>query len=67
MLLLDPQLIILDEIDSGLDKEALELIVKVVLSFLNKSKTLVVITHQQKILDMIKPDQVIKMKGGRII
>jgi Fe-S cluster assembly ATP-binding protein len=67
MLLLDPQLIILDEIDSGLDKEALELIVRVVLSFLNKSKTLVVITHQQKILDMIKPDQVIRMKGGRII
>jgi Fe-S cluster assembly ATP-binding protein len=66
MLLLDPQLIILDEIDSGLDKEALELIVRVVMGFMNKTKTLTVITHQQKILDMIKPDHILNMKGGKI-
>jgi Fe-S cluster assembly ATP-binding protein len=66
MLLLDPKLIILDEIDSGLDKEALELIVKVVMDFMDKTKTLVVITHQEKILDMIKPDQILNMKGGKI-
>jgi Fe-S cluster assembly ATP-binding protein len=67
MLLLDPQLIILDEIDSGLDKEALELIVKVVLDFMNERRTLIIITHQQRILDMIKPNKIFKMKAGRVI
>jgi Fe-S cluster assembly ATP-binding protein len=67
MLLLDPQLIILDEIDSGLDKEALELVVKVVLEFININKTLIVITHQQKILDLIKLEKIIVMKGGEIV
>jgi Fe-S cluster assembly ATP-binding protein len=67
MLLLDPQLIILDEIDSGLDKEALELLVKVVLDFMNKNKTLIIITHQQKILDLIQPSQIITLKNGRIM
>jgi Fe-S cluster assembly ATP-binding protein len=67
MLLLDPQLIVLDEIDSGLDKEALELVVKVVLEFMSKDKTLIIITHQQKILDLIKSYKIIRIEAGKIV
>ena len=45
MLLLDPKLVILDEIDSGLDIDALRIICENITSNLNKSSSLVVITH----------------------
>jgi Fe-S cluster assembly ATP-binding protein len=67
MLLLDPKLIILDEIDSGLDKEALELTVDIIKKFLSKDKTIIVITHQQKILDLLQPDQLIYFKNGSVV
>jgi Fe-S cluster assembly ATP-binding protein len=67
MLLLDPQLIILDEIDSGLDKESLEIIVKIIKKFITKNKTLILITHQQKMLDLLKPDQIIYLKNGKVV
>jgi Fe-S cluster assembly ATP-binding protein len=67
MLLLDPKLIILDEIDSGLDKDALEIIVEIIKNFMNSDKTLIIITHQQKILDLLQPDEIITLKGGRLV
>ena len=67
MLLLDPNLIILDEIDSGLDKQALETIIKIIKEFMNPSKTLIIITHQQKILDLIKLYKIVELKKGKII
>ncbi len=66
MLLLDPKLIILDEIDSGLDKQALDTIIGIIKKFINQDKTLVIITHQHKILDLIKPDQIFELKKSKI-
>jgi Fe-S cluster assembly ATP-binding protein len=66
MLLLDPTLIVLDEIDSGLDVKALGEICSVVKSFLNLTKSLIVITHNPKILDYITPDQVVVLDSGKI-
>jgi len=69
MVLLDAELIILDEIDSGLDIDALKkisfVINKIVKSF--KSKSVILITHYQRLLDHIKPDYVHVMQKGRII
>jgi Fe-S cluster assembly ATP-binding protein len=67
MLLLDPTLVILDEIDSGLDKEALETVVGIIKDFVNDNKTLVVITHQQRILELLEPDSIIFLKGGKVV
>jgi Fe-S cluster assembly ATP-binding protein len=67
MLLLDPKLIILDEIDSGLDKQALESVIKIIKNFITKTKTLIVITHQQTILDLLKPDKIIYLKDGKVV
>lgn len=67
MLLLDPKLIILDEIDSGLDKQSLETIIKIIKKFMTKDKTLVVITHQQQILELLIPDRIIKIKDGKLV
>lgn len=67
MLLLDPKLIILDEIDSGLDKHALETIIQVIKNFMTDQKTIVVITHQQKILDLLQPDKVVYLRDGKVV
>jgi Fe-S cluster assembly ATP-binding protein len=67
MLLVDPKIIILDEIDSGLDKQALETIIEVIKNFVNKEKILILITHQQKILDLFEPDQIINFREGKVI
>ena len=56
MKILDPNLIILDETDSGLDIDALKTIADGVNSSRSKDKSLLVITHYQRLLDYIKPD-----------
>ncbi len=66
MLLLDPKLIVLDEIDSGLDVQALGEICSVIKSFLNQDKSLIIITHNPKILDYIIPDKVVLLESGKI-
>ena len=55
MLLLDPKLVILDEIDSGLDIDALKIICETINETLNKSSSLIVITHYPRILEYLKP------------
>jgi len=67
MLMLDPKLIILDEIDSGLDIDALKLVSKVVNKFKDANKSFLIITHYQRLLDYIKPDFVHIMQKGKII
>ena len=67
MLLLDPKLVILDEIDSGLDIDALRIICENITSNLNKSSSLVVITHYPRILEYLKPDFVHIMIKGQIV
>ena len=67
MKVLDPNLIILDETDSGLDKDALKTIADGVNSSRDKKKSFLVITHYQRLLDYINPDFVHVLSDGKII
>ena len=67
MKILDPNLIILDETDSGLDIDALKTIADGVNSSRSKDKSFLVITHYQRLLDYIKPDFVHVLSSGKII
>jgi Fe-S cluster assembly ATP-binding protein len=64
---LDSKLCILDEIDSGLDIDALKNISASINNFLDPSKGLLIITHYKRLLDYIKPDFVHVMRNGKII
>ena len=67
MILLDSELAILDETDSGLDIDALKTISTGINNFMTPSKSIILITHYQRLLDYIKPDFVHVMKDGKII
>ena len=67
MLLLQPKLIILDEIDSGLDVDAIKIICEGIKSNLLQNSSLIVITHYPRILNYLKPDFVHIMMDGKII
>ena len=67
MTILDPRLVILDEIDSGLDIDALQNLSNKINNFMNKDKSLILITHYQHLLDYITPDFVHIMHEGQII
>lgn len=67
MYLLEPSLIILDEIDSGLDVDALKLVAKTVNDFKDKKRSLLIITHYQRLLEYIKPDYVHILYKGKIV
>jgi len=67
MKILNPNLSILDETDSGLDIDALKIIASGVNSSRDKIKSFLVITHYQRLLDYIKPDFVHVLSDGKII
>jgi Fe-S cluster assembly ATP-binding protein len=67
MALLDPELAILDETDSGLDIDALKIISKGINSYMNQKKAILLITHYQRLLDYVKPDYIHVMQDGKII
>ena len=67
MKILDPNLIILDETDSGLDIDALKIISDGVNSSRSEKKSFLVITHYQRLLEYIKPDYVHVLSDGKII
>ena len=67
MKILEPNLIILDETDSGLDIDALKIVANGVNSYRDKNKSFLVITHYQRLLDYINPDFVHVLTDGRII
>lgn len=64
--LLDPKFLIFDEIDTGVDVDALRVIAKFLDEF-KSGRTIVLITHYNRILKYIKPDKVLVMIGGRIV
>lgn len=65
--LLKPSLILLDELDSGLDVDSLELLSKGILSYKEKTKcSIIIITHHTNILKYIIPDRVHILENGRI-
>jgi Fe-S cluster assembly ATP-binding protein len=67
MSILDPALAILDETDSGLDIDAMKVVAEGVNQFFSKEKSLVLITHYQRLLDYIQPDVVHVLMGGKIV
>ena len=67
MLLLNPKLVILDEIDSGLDIDALKIICEGIVKNLSPQASLVVITHYPRILTYLKPTHIHIMMDGKII
>lgn len=67
LLTLDPNLIILDEIDSGLDEKSLEVIGKILQKLQFENKTLIIITHNKRILEYLKIDMQIEMKDGELL
>ena len=67
MILLDSELSILDETDSGLDIDALKIISKGINTFMKKDKAIILITHYQRLLDYIKPNFVHVMQNGKLI
>ena len=67
MMLLRPKLAILDETDSGLDIDALQMVAKGVNHMRAKDRSFVVITHYKRLLDYIKPDFVHVLSDGQIV
>lgn len=67
MLMLEPKFIILDETDSGLDIDALQMVGRSVNSLRNKDRSILVVTHYQRLLDYIQPDVVHVMANGKIL
>ena len=67
MILLDSELAILDEMDSGLDIDALKIISMGINNFMTSTKSILLITHYQRLLDYIKPDYVHVMQRGKIV
>ena len=67
MSLLEPALAILDETDSGLDIDALKIVAQGVNHLRSPERSLLVITHYQRLLDYIQPDVVHVLSGGKII
>jgi Fe-S cluster assembly ATP-binding protein len=66
MLILEPQLAILDETDSGLDIDALKIVAQGVNSVRGSERSIVLVTHYQRMLDYIVPDFVHVLVNGRI-
>jgi Fe-S cluster assembly ATP-binding protein len=67
MLLLEPKLAILDETDSGLDIDALQVVAKGVNSLRSPDRAFILVTHYQRLLDYIVPDYVHVLSGGKIV
>lgn len=67
MAILEPQLCILDETDSGLDIDALKLVADGVNALRSPERSFILVTHYQRLLDYIKPDRVHVLAGGRIV
>ncbi len=67
MAVLEPEMAILDETDSGLDIDALRIVAEGVNAMLNPNMGVLLITHYQRLLNYITPDVVHVLAGGRII
>ncbi len=66
LLLLQPDLIMLDEIDSGLDVDAIKTVANVINAMLDGKKSIIMITHYDRLLELVKPDFVHIINNGKI-
>ncbi len=67
MILLDCEVSVLDETDSGLDIDALKIVSTGINNFMTSDKALILITHYQRLLDYVNPTYVHVMQDGKII
>ncbi|MBD3365885.1 Fe-S cluster assembly ATPase SufC [candidate division WWE3 bacterium] len=68
MLLLKPKIAILDEIDSGVDVDALKVIIEAVKNLQNNENTTILyITHYPSLLEQVEPEKIFLMKEGKIV
>lgn len=67
MMLLEPRLCILDETDSGLDIDALQVVANGVNALRSPERAFIIVTHYQRLLNYIEPDYVHVLSNGRII
>ena len=67
MAMLEPKLAILDETDSGLDIDALQTVAKGINALRSPDRAVLMITHYQRLLDFVVPDQVHVLANGRIV
>jgi Fe-S cluster assembly ATP-binding protein len=67
MLVLEPCLIMLDETDSGLDIDALQQVAQCVNQWRQADRSVLMVTHYQRLLNYIRPDHVHVMVNGRIV
>lgn len=67
MAVLEPELAVLDETDSGLDIDALKIVAEGVNALRSPDRAMVLVTHYQRLLDYIEPDHVHVLADGRII
>ena len=67
MLILEPDVIILDEIDSGLDIDALKAVSEGINAMKDGERSFLVITHYSRILDYLEPDYIHVLKDGKIL
>lgn len=67
MLLLEPKLMILDEIDSGLDIDALQIVAHGVNAMKSADRSVIMVTHYQRLLNYIAPDFVHVLSKGKIV
>ena len=68
MYVLKPTVVLLDEIDSGLDVDSLKIVGESVMDYYNDKKpAILLVTHYQRLLDYIKPDFIHVMSDGKIV
>jgi Fe-S cluster assembly ATP-binding protein len=67
MAVLEPRLAILDETDSGLDIDAVRIVARGVNAMRSPRRSMIVVTHYQRLLNHIVPDFVHVLVGGRIV
>ena len=67
MLLLEPRLAVLDETDSGLDVDALKTVAQGVNSLRSPERSMLLVTHYERLLELIVPDRVHVLADGRIV
>jgi Fe-S cluster assembly ATP-binding protein len=67
MMLLEPSLCILDETDSGLDIDALQVVAAGVNAMRSSARSFILVTHYQRLLDYIIPDYVHVLSQGKIV
>lgn len=67
MAVLEPRLVVLDEIDSGLDIDALKLVSEGINALRSADRAFVIVTHYKRLLDYLHPDYVHVLSEGRIV